>query len=252
MEYKHFSSPQVKLANDGHGFITGYASTFGNFDDVGERVVKGAFLPSLLSFMTDGFVAVGHDWSSLPIATPVEASEDDHGLFVKAEFHSTADAQDARTVIRERLERGKSVKLSIGYEVIDDERTQEGRLLKNIKLHEWSYVTVPANSMAAVTDAKGQPRFGLPLDTHVDAVLSSAEALLDRLQKRLHDWKYGAALSRARAEKLTSLMGSLLELHTQLKELLAEAQPKADPEKAKALLIEFQRIQAHLNGALRA
>lgn len=249
MEYKFYDAPEVKMTADGHGFITGYASTFSNFDSVGERVTKGAFLPSLLDFMKDGFVAVGHDWSALPIATPVEASEDEHGLFVKAEFHSTADAQDARTVIRERLERGKTVKLSIGYEVLEDERTEQGRLLKNLKLYEWSYVTVPANSMAAVTDAKGQPRFGLTLDTHVDVVLSAADALMDRLIKRL-DLKYGAALSRARIEKLTGLMGSLLELHTQLKEMLAEAQPKDNPEKARAVLLEALRLQAQINGVL--
>lgn len=251
MEYKYYDAPQVKMVNDGHGVIAGYASTFGNFDSTGERVLKGAFLPSLLDFMKDGFIAVGHDWSALPIATPIEASEDDTGLYVRGEFHSTTDAQEARTVIKERLERGKSVKLSIGYEVLDDERTAEGRLLKSLKLYEWSYVTVPANSMATVTDAKGQPRFGLPLDTHVDVVLSAADALMGRFKKRL-DWKYGAALSRARVEKLSGLMGTLSDLQAQLQELLDEAQPKADPEKARALLIEFQRIEASINGALRA
>lgn len=249
MEYKLVSAPDVKMTEEKTGFITGYCSVFGNWDSTGERVTKGAFLPSLLDFMKDGFVAVGHDWSALPIATPVEASEDDHGLFVKAEFHSTADAQDARTVIRERLERGKSVKLSIGYEVLADEFTEEGRLLKSLKLYEWSYVTVPANSLAAVTDAKGQPRLGLPLDTHVDAVLSSADALLDRLKKRMEPHiKYGAALSRARTEKLTGLMGSLLELHAQLQELIAEAQPQDNTEKARAIYARFQQLEASING----
>lgn len=257
MEYKFFDAPQVKMTNDGHGIIAGYASTFGNFDSTGERVVKGAFLPSLLDFMNDGFIAVGHDWSALPIATPVEASEDDKGLFVRGEFHSTTDAQEARTVIRERLERGKSVKLSIGYEVLDDDYTQDGRLLKNLKLYEWSYVTVPANSMAAVTDAKGQPRFGLTLDTHVNTALVTVNALkarlTDLLAMRLKDeLKYGAALSRARIESLTGLVGALADLQKQLQELINEAQPKADPEKARALFLEFQRIEAQLNGALNA
>lgn len=253
MEYKLFD-PQVKMTSDGHGFIAGYASTFGNFDSTGERVVKGAFAASLPVFLSDGFVAVGHDWSSLPIATPVEATEDEKGLFVRAEFHSTADAQDARTVIRERLERGKSVKLSIGYEVLADEYTDAGRLLKNLNLYEWSYVTVPANSLAAVTDAKGQPRFGLTLDTHADVVLTTADALLARVKAFLHtrmaERKEGKPISRARMEKLTGLLGSLAELHTQLQELLDEVQPKVDPDTAKALYLDFQRIEARINGVL--
>src|SRR5690349_3548348 len=133
MEYK-LLTPQFKMSEDGSGSLKGYASTFANWDSVKERPVKGAFTPHLADFLKDGFIAVGHDWSALPIATPTEAHEDDIGLYLDTSFHSTPMAQAARTVASERIARGKSVKLSIGYEVLQDEYTSEGRLLKEIKL----------------------------------------------------------------------------------------------------------------------
>ncbi len=96
MDYKTFDAHDIKISTEGSGELAGYASTFSNFDSVRERVVKGAFAATLPQFLKDGFIAVGHSWDSLPIATPLEAYEDDHGLFVRAEFHSTTAAQDAR------------------------------------------------------------------------------------------------------------------------------------------------------------
>lgn len=139
---------------DGSGYFTGYGSTFGNFDRVKEAVVKGAFKNTLDSFKQDGFIAVGHDWGALPVATVGEAYEDDKGLFIKGEFHSTPEAQAARAVVKERLERGKSVGLSIGYDVKDQEHTRNGTLLKELELFEVSIVTVPCNALANATGVK--------------------------------------------------------------------------------------------------
>lgn len=243
MEHKTFN-PEFKLSDAGSGEVAGYASTFHNWDSVNERPVKGAFARHLPDFLKDGFISVGHDWASLPIASPVEAFEDDHGLFVRASFHSTPAAQAARTVIKERLDRQKSVKLSIGYEVLDDEYTQEGRLLKDVKLYEYSFVTVPANSLASVTDAKG-----LPLIDHSQAVLAAVDELKTRLVG-LRDlrMKEGRVLSEANRKRIGGLLEALAAVTDDLNALLSATEPKADVDKAKALYIEFQRIQAQLNG----
>lgn len=250
MEHKLFS-PQFKLSDDGAGFIEGYASTFHNFDSVGERVVKGAFQAHLGEFMSDGFVAIGHDWASLPIATPVDAHEDEHGLFVKAAFHSTPQAQAARTVVKERLERGKSVKLSIGYEVLDDEYTKEGRLLKNLRLFEYSLVTVPANQLAAVTFAKALPPEGAPLDTYKAAAEAALSALVrESLSLEERRIKAGRMISEANLKVMNDALSAMEEGIVRLRELLARAtEPKAAPAPdALRTYAEFQRIQATLNG----
>lgn len=252
MEYK-ISRPDLKLSTDGAGSFSGYASTFANWDSVQERPIKGAFSRHLADFKADGFIAIGHDWSGLPVASLNDAYEDDHGLFIDAAFHSTPEAQAARTTVKERMERGKSVKLSIGYEVLADEYTNEGRLLKDIKLFEVSLVTVPANHAASVTGAKGFLPDGMPLVDYSDAVLAAVKEF-DRRVSSLREMraKQGRVLSETNRKRIGSLLEALTAVADDLNTLLAETEPKADPDKAKALYIEHLRITAELNGALRA
>lgn len=172
--------PELKLYDEGSGSFSGYASTFGNLDRANEIVCKGAFAKTLEEFKASGFVAVGHDWGALPVATIKDAREDDRGLFIVAEFHSTPEAQQARTVVKERLERGKSCGLSIGYTVDRDERGEKGeRLLKELTLFEASLVTVPCNPQANATGVKGE-HFGdhTAASASISAICSLMEALL--------------------------------------------------------------------------
>jgi uncharacterized protein len=248
MEYKFFDAPTVKMLDDGSGAVEGYASTFSNFDSVGERVVKGAFAASLPAFLSDGFVSVGHDWHTLPIATPTDAKEDEHGLYVRASFHSTQAAQDARTVIAERLSRGKSVKLSIGYEVEEDSYVDEGRLLKKVKLYESSYVSVPANPLAGVTAAKEVGGgFDLQHRSVQAALLDYTRRMTDLAELRA---KEGRVLSGANRKRIESTLEALHGAASALDELLAATEPQ------KAItLAETQRAYqewAQRQAALRA
>ncbi|OJU63050.1 MAG: hypothetical protein BGO01_03690 [Armatimonadetes bacterium 55-13] len=144
---------------DENGTLTGYASTFGNIDRHNEVVEKGAF-GNLDVFLRDGWITVNHDWDALPVASITSAVQDDKGLRITAHFHSDERSQQVRTIVAERLARGKSVSLSIGYVVLEDETTAEGvRLLKSIDLFEVSVVTVPANPQALVTGAKSGKTF---------------------------------------------------------------------------------------------
>ncbi len=109
METKVLERGSIKLADTGHGQLEGYASTFGTaqgpFDRVGEAVVRGAFAGTLEAFKSEGFIAWGHRWDALPIASVTDAYEDYHGLYVKADFHSHSQAQDARRLVLERSAR---------------------------------------------------------------------------------------------------------------------------------------------------
>jgi len=155
LSHKECIDADFKILDDGpHGSFSGYASVFGNTDRQNEVVIPGAFSKTLPAFLKDGFGALNHEWASLPIATISEAREDSRGLYVKGEFHSTPDAQAARTIVRERLERGKSVGLSIGYKVTDDEFKEGSRHLKEVDLFEVSLVSVPANAEAQVEGIK--------------------------------------------------------------------------------------------------
>ena len=237
----------------------GYASTFENWDDVGERPVKGAFKSHLSDFLKDGFIAIGHNWSQLPIATPTIAREDEKGLYVQAQFHSTPDAQAARTVVKERLDRGKSVKLSIGYEVLLDEYVPEGRLLKDVKLYEWSIVTVPANPQASVTGAKAAIWKDRPILEHSDvveaAVLSAADALRgyeDRVAElESRRGKEGRVLSEPNRKRIKTLLDALATVTADLEQLLTATEPKPKAEEAKAVFERAQALRSQLMGAFQ-
>lgn len=244
-----FYTPDFKMVDAGAGEISGYASTY-TWDSVKERVVPGAF-SNLTEFTRDGFISVGHDWNKLGIASPMEAYEDDNGLFVRAMFHTTPEAQAARTTVKERLERGKSVKLSIGYEVLADEYVPEGRLLKSLKLYEYSLVAVPAQEQAVVLGAKGLPVSGLPLVEHSERVVSAVEEFIRRVKDR-SDFrtKEGRVLSAAIRQQLKDLddqLGAVDHVRQSIRELLSSTE-KPDPQKAREVYAEFLRLEALANG----
>jgi HK97 family phage prohead protease len=252
MEHKAEGNSQIKIFDTGkHGALSGYASTFANFDRANERVVKGAFSGTLAKFKQDGFIAVGHDWSSLPVATVTDAYEDEHGLFLSAEFHSTPLAQEARTIAQERIDRGKSVSMSIGYEVKTDEFIEEGRLLKELDLFEVSLVNVPANPLATVTGVKSLLEASMGFDAHSEVVEAAIKGYMRRLEQR-HGarLKEGRVLSNQNRTKLSALHTSLADVMAAIEELLQATEPKADPaEVRKALAYYLVQRAGLLQGA---
>lgn len=226
---------EVKAAGgaSGAGQLKGYASTFGNWDRLKERPVPGAFAQDMAEFLVDGFITVYHKAEGLlPIATITECYEDSIGLYVVADFHSTQAAQDARTVASERLARGKSVRLSIGYVTLDDEYVPDGRLLKRCKLYEISLVNIPANPMAAVASVKGLLG-GLTLETHSDTVRAAVDEYIARIAD-LADikTKEGRVLSTANVTRLSALKDALLAACNGIDEVLTAAEKqKADEAK---------------------
>jgi HK97 family phage prohead protease len=186
LQHKECLDGEFKILDDSpHGSFTGYASVFGNTDRQNEVVVKGAFASTLPAFLKDGFGALNHEWSTLPIATISEAREDERGLWVKGQFHSTPDAQAARTIVRERLERGKSVGMSIGYRVNDDEFKEAVRYLKDVDLFEVSLVSVPANPEAQLAAVKSDTE-PLPQDESLKARRTAMRRLALNNIKRAH------------------------------------------------------------------
>lgn len=117
---------------------------------------------------------------------PTAAVEDGNKLIIEAQFHTTPSAQEARTIMTERLEKGLDVGLSIGFDIesahdfedgekllafakdngydlklfdqagIKAHKTRWGlRLITKIRrLFEVSIVSVPMNPLAVATAAK--------------------------------------------------------------------------------------------------
>lgn len=185
IERKFIDLKDLKLNDEGPGYIEGYRSVYGVIDEGGDIVVKGAFKNTLAEYLSTGFTAHSHDWSfAEAVGFPVESYEDDHGWFVRSQFHSTPDAQAIRTKAQERMKAGKQVGFSFGYapkefthiEAKDYESElpkyvksdalaammkkaqnfTRVRILKSVDAIEDSIVTAPMNKRAAATDVKSQ------------------------------------------------------------------------------------------------
>lgn len=232
---------EVKSFDDSTGLLKGYGNVKNVVDWYDDEVIDGAYI-ELADTVRHGFGAVGHDWYGLPVMTIEVAREDKKGLYVEMLFHSTPDAQKARTVVKERLERGKSVGLSIGYFVVEcayEEREgKEVRVLKKIRVVEVSVVTVPANPQShatAVKDGSGAT-FGQKLENALDAfddIASRFEWFAANRKKGLSE-KHVAQIGQVKA-RLDALLAAKAE---------GEGKEPVDPETAR--LLEARALEQKL------
>jgi len=147
-------------ASNDNGWIEGYLAVFGNVDQGGERIVKGAFSKSIRERVPAGKVPLmvshfmyGGDTNEV-IGTITEAREDDYGLWIHAELSSVQLAQDTRQKVLEGHVKG----LSVGYSLIRWEEKKDGDSyvmdLLECKLLEGTVTVKPMNESAVITAAK--------------------------------------------------------------------------------------------------
>lgn len=150
-----FCSLDLKGVSE-EGEFEGYASKFGDRDQGGDVVMKGAFTNSLKQ--RKGAAGVKMLWqheASQPIGVWEEVTEDAKGLKVKGRLLVSA-VQKARE-IHELMKAGAIDGLSIGYRTIKALRDDATgfRQLKELDLWEISLVTFPMLPSATVTSVKG-------------------------------------------------------------------------------------------------
>lgn len=217
---------------DGPGLIEGYASVFNGVDSYGDSISPGAYAETIPDFIVRGALHHEHD-TRLRLGTISAASEDGHGLLIRADFHTDPEAQRIRTQITERLDRGKFMGLSIGYEPLDMEwRTPKDgeppppfgdkiRVLKRIKLYEVSVVSVPADSDAEIIAAKSRA-----FEIHSADVQVAVREWLERCRAGLAQrQKDNRDLSPARRDQMAALSGSLRIAADEVDALLVPTPP---------------------------
>ncbi len=154
----------IKGMDDDTGTIEGYASTFGNIDQGGDKVVKGAFKKTLKE-NKGKFPILDSHRPDKQIGWNLEAHEDDKGLWVKGkvDIENNATAREKWSLAKQAMEIGVDSGLSIGYSAVkwawDEEEEVSGRKvgfrkLQELKLFEYSMVAFPMNTAASVTGAK--------------------------------------------------------------------------------------------------
>lgn len=146
MEYKavEFKSEDV----EGRTF-RGYASTYDK-DQGNDVILPGAFAKTLAERGDKVKVLWQH---SDPIGKPKTMREDDKGLFVEAQISKTRLGDEVLELMRD----GVIDRMSIGYSIPSGKADYDGdgvRVIKELKLFEFSAVTFPMNEAAIITGVK--------------------------------------------------------------------------------------------------
>lgn len=211
---------EIKAVND-RGEIEGYASTFGNEDLGGDIVEKGAFRKTI----SDGNIALpilwGHDMREL-VGVNKEMREDDVGLWVKGEINlEVSRGREAHSLAKQGAVRG----LSIGYEPVKWEYVKQGefnyvRLLKEVKLYEYSLTPIPMNPLATIESVK----------------------TFDGLLAELKAGRTISAATRSRLERIVEEVSALLSSDAD-EQTEDEAAKSARRAAEKALVEQLKSIQ---------
>lgn len=140
---RKFQGPDKGLAVTDDHVVTGYASLFGQADQSGDIVQKGAYAASLKRLAARGGrvkMLWQHD-PSQPIGVWDEVREDATGLWVKGRI--LTEVEKGREVAA-LVKAGAIDGLSIGYRTVKAARDGNGRrLLSELELWEVSLVTFP-------------------------------------------------------------------------------------------------------------
>ena len=153
IDMKSFSfHPRIE---DGRkGIVHAVVSVFGNVDAHGDVVCAGAFERSLGAARMSGKFPPGvfyHDWKQ-PVAKTIAAWEDFDGLHVVGQFN--LETQRGRETFSD-IKAGIITEYSFGFRVLVEEKSSEGRLIKDLEWYEWSPVLMGANRQTYTAGVKG-------------------------------------------------------------------------------------------------
>jgi hypothetical protein len=236
----------VRAANtDAPNEITVVASGIGDIDRGGDVIFPGAWAPALTGFLREGHVLPDHSWEFCEsIAMPTAIMEQGRDLVSTAEFHTTATAQDARTICLERAAKGLTISVSVGYwpdyetgvlyfstgqQLLDYAKgagydlslfdttgilahPEEGlRAITRIaELTEWSLVVMGAHPRAKARLVKSVSGEGATtLAEHLDMALAAVKRASEVRALRIAD---GRDLAEDRKEQLRSIGSAIAEL----------------------------------------
>lgn len=190
------SIPMEVKINEENRVFEGYASTFGNKDFVNDIVVAGAFKKTIEERFAKKQIKVLYQHYE-PLGIPLHMEEDSKGLYVKAHISRTQLGNDVLELMRD----GVIDRMSIGYDIIQDEKDDKAgtRLLKELKLYEFSPVTFPANEEAIIEQVKS-------IDDMEQLLRKTVGGDLTRLLKE------GRVLSKSTASKISTAIEALNEV----------------------------------------
>jgi HK97 family phage prohead protease len=261
MEYK--SLPQFTKSIEGRT-VTGIFAVHGNVDSGGDRSWPGTFTNTSMNGRERARFLWQHDASAPPVATIKSIREVQRSELPSSVLGFAPDATGGAEVTREYLDTpradevlagikaGAIEEMSYGYDVTryDFEETDEKQIrnIREVKLYDISDVNWGMNP--ATTGIKRLLLEGAPLAVLADQVEACLTAFTtEALATKERRAKEGRVLSDANRKRISSLQAALTAVLADLDDLLTATEPK-DAGKVNALYLEFQRIEAQINGAL--
>ncbi len=139
-------------ANSEKRTFEGYASTW-DIDLGQDQIEKGAFKKTIAERFPKNDIKIlwQHDYNK-PIGLPVSMVEDSKGLYIVGKVSNTTLGNEALELMNDKV----VDKMSIGYDVVKDDISEDGsiRYLKELVLYEFSPVTFPMNTGADILSVK--------------------------------------------------------------------------------------------------
>jgi uncharacterized protein len=140
---------ELNATTQGQGIFEARASVYNFWDYQQDNVLPGAFTASIKA--TNGKTKILNQHDPADVIGIGVLDDRPDALWVKGTLVlELPSAQAAWT----RLVKGLIDACSIGYTVVREQMTREGRLLKELDLAEISLVTFPANALSRITALK--------------------------------------------------------------------------------------------------
>ena len=172
MEYKNLKFQMKSLSDE--GTFEGYAAVKNNVDSYGDIIQDNAFKRTIQN--TKQFPILFFHDPSKPVGLSLVMREDAKGLYTKGKLDLSTELG---RMVHSGMRNGYIDSMSIGYKVIKDDMNKKGnRLLKEIKLMEYSMITkgFAANELALVSSVKSD----LQVDTLIKRIEDFERSLTER------------------------------------------------------------------------
>ena len=150
-QYKNLGL-EVKDVDTKQGIVQGYFSAFDTLDSDGDIIRAGAFQKSINEWFPKGRIKhlLNHDIQK-PLGNIKELKEDSYGLYYESKIGSHFLGQDFLKMV----ESGLVKEHSIGFQVIREQKSEQGNEIFDIKLYEGSSLTAwGANEFTPLTGMK--------------------------------------------------------------------------------------------------
>jgi HK97 family phage prohead protease len=211
LKYKRF---EVKEFDAETGKISGYGSVFGNKDSYGDIVQPTAFK----NLEEKGIKRIKMLWQhnmKEPLGVWDSYKIDDHGLWLEGTISQVV--QRGKEAI-DLIKMGAIDGLSIGYYTMKEtwDSATKSLLLDEVDLIETSIVTMPANTLARISEIKSKSD-KIQTIRHIENLLRDAGYSRKDSQAILHGELFKAEQSERDAGEIKSISNELDKLITNIK-----------------------------------